>query len=165
MAGSPGQRTRDFFQTYIVGQRDLVLTLKSAAGASVNIDGPFDLKAFDWPTWRPAAGEPIETVIQPTTAVARPGAHETIVHVHVPWPDLAAGLWVRRHVIKMKLIDHERRISFYRDRPADEVRGNELFFFYARQGHLIDTHPVLGGQTRFGEGGDTWGNPLLLCEE
>jgi hypothetical protein len=159
MAGVPSQKIEEFLETYILGQPDLVFTIKSASGASVNIDGPFHLKLFDWPRLRPKAEHPQEKVIQPAWATTREGSHETSVHVHVPWD----SLWVRLHVIEMELTDYQRRIAFYRSRPPDHLRGDELFFFYARAGHALDKHRDLGGPPKYGQGQDRWGDALLLA--
>ena len=37
-----------FFREYFVGQQGLNVTIKSSGGASVNIDGPFEIKEFEW---------------------------------------------------------------------------------------------------------------------
>jgi hypothetical protein len=156
MSGVPSQKIEQFLQSYILDPHDLVLTIKSPSGASVNIDGPFILKDFDWPEWKPNAQESKEMVIQPKWATTREGSHETSVHMHVPW---AAGLWVRLHFIKMKLIDYDRRIAFYKSRPPKTARGVEFFFFYARAGHPLDG--VLG-PPKYGKPPDEWGDALRL---
>jgi hypothetical protein len=159
MPSEPSPAVQEFFRAYIHDQQDLVLTIKGAAGASINIDGPFSFRDFDWPNWRPRAGEPLETVIQPTDAKTREHG-ESSVHLHVPWRP--AGIWVRLHHVKMKLIDHERRISFYASQPSTAARGDELFWFYARAGHPLDQHPVIGGPPRYGQDWDQWGDALHL---
>jgi hypothetical protein len=163
MAGDPSEAVKKFFGDYILQQKDVVLTIKSASGASVNIDGPFDFSVFPWPEWRPKArtseGKPVpqETVVQPTYAPRRKSA-ESSVHLHVPWERVR---WVRLHAIQLPLIDHERRISFYATEPPTSERGDELFFFYARAGHKLDAHPELG-PIKYGAGGDRWGKALQL---
>ncbi len=123
-----------FLEEYIFGKDGLLLTIKSNAGASINVDGPFEAKLFEWTTWRPKAGKPDETVIQPTWAEPRGGSQETSVHMHLPWEILSKACYVRLWYTgksEKALIDQDVRICFFADEPPAGSRGDELFWFYA----------------------------------
>jgi len=128
----PTEKIAAFFERYIFGRDELVLTLKSRSGASINIDGPFHRQSFTWPDKGYA-----EDVIQPAFASKRAGAGETNVHMHVPWDRCGDGeLYVRLWYEGSPYILQTLRICFFLappPLPSPEERGDELFWFYAYQ--------------------------------
>jgi hypothetical protein len=120
----------EFLDVYVLYRPELVLTIKSTAGASINVDGPFEREIFQWSVERPATGVSDEVVLQPRWATRRPGSSETSVHLH--FRDALQGkseCFVRLWYAGSKLIDHDVRICFFTDRPQQRS-GEELFWFY-----------------------------------
>ena len=94
--------------------------MKSAGGASINLDGPFQLVVYPWG----------EAVIQPEWARPRAEAIESQAHMHVPWDtDLWICLW---YFGAGQYIPHDLRICFFDGNPGTE-RRDPMFWFYAFQ--------------------------------
>jgi hypothetical protein len=134
---------KNFFDTFIMNQsvnENLILTVKSSPGASVNIDGPFRFNVF-----RFNSGQEF-LVIEPMYAKVRAGGAETDVHVHVPWHDIAS-VSIERWPAGGRpsiTIDHNIRIAFYSS-TSDEL----IFWFYAhedRMSELCNIYPVDSGR-------------------
>lgn len=121
MAGKPSVAIQRFFERHLFGKAELVLTMKSSEGASINLDGPFQFVVYPWG----------ETVIQPEWAPRRGEAVESQVHMHVPWDtsDLWICLW---YFGAGQYIPHDLRICFFNGNPGTE-RREPMFWFYAYQ--------------------------------
>ena len=133
-----GTEIQAFFQENFVGEAKLNVTLKSAGGASVNIDGPFEIKTFNWPE----RGER-HTVLQPTWAKKRAGSKETNVHVHVPWDRLKFCRIQYTNITP--LMPQECKISFFGEAPPQHQHADPVFWFYAFLSHpLVKAHPNAG---------------------
>jgi hypothetical protein len=132
----PSQAVRDFFTTNIFGRDELVLVIKSSGGASINVDGPFTAKVFDWSKRR----RDDEYVIQPKWAELR-ASGESNVHMHLSGAILSKELWLRLWYAGTPYIDQSVRICFFTVEPKPDNRGEELFWFYAFA-HGEKRHPL-----------------------